>query len=195
MTFANKKILAVIPARSGSKGLPGKNVMQISGKPLIAWSIEEAKRSKYLDKVIVSTDSSEFGEIAEMHGAEVPFLRPTKLSTDEASSFSVIEHAIGFLMSQGENFDYIVLLEPTSPLREHGDIDGAIEKLLTSNSAKSIVGISKVECQHPAFVVSKDTGGFIKNYSKNHKIENLRRQEIEQAYFLEGSIFRGFHPA
>jgi len=186
--YKNKTFLAIIPARGGSKGLPGKNIKNLCGKPLIAWTIEKALKSKYLDEVIVSTDSEEIAKVAKQYGANVPFLRPAELATDTATTFSVIEHTVSFYKEKlNKEFDYIVLLEPTSPLREDDDIDLAIEKLLNSN-AKSIVGISKTESQNPAFLVLLDENGFLRGYEdKNMKV--LRRQDIKEVYFFEGSIY------
>ena len=123
-------VIAIIPARGGSKGLPGKNVRPICGKPLIAWTIEKALRSRHLDTVMVSTDSPEIAEIAERYGAEVPFLRPDNLATDTASSYDVIDHALCHYRDiESSEFTYTALLEPTSPLREDDDIDRMIERL------------------------------------------------------------------
>jgi len=123
----SQKILALIPARGGSKGLPRKNILPLSGKPLIAWTVEAAKNSKYIDNCIVSTDDIEIAECAEKYGAEIPFLRPPNLATDFTSSNDVILHAIENIH---DNYDLLVLLQPTSPLRTEYDIDNGIEKFL-----------------------------------------------------------------
>lgn len=188
--YKYKKILALIPARGGSKGLPGKNIRLLAGKPLIAWSIEQAKGSKYLDKVVVSTDYENIAKIAEQFGAEVPFIRPAELAADDSSSIDVIFHAIDFLKNTGQQFDYIALLEPTSPLRESADIDNAIENLIDKNEAKAIVGVSKLESAHPEFnVLINNENGFIKKYLDNSSIRVLRRQELPDVYFFEGTIY------
>ncbi len=119
------RVTALIPARGGSKRLPRKNVKLLNEKPLIAWSIETAKASKYVDRVIVSTDDDEIKQVSEQCGAEVPFLRPENLANDHASSFDVIRHAIGFLQLEQPN-NLIVLLQPTSPLRLVSEIDIAL---------------------------------------------------------------------
>ena len=182
-----KKILCVVPARGGSKGLPGKNIKMLIDKPLIAWSIEQGLGSKYVNEVIVSTDSEEVAEIAKNYGARVPFLRPDFLAQDDSSTADVLVHMINELEKIGETFDYILLLEPTSPLREVNDIDKAFEQLLSIPQAKSIVGISKVESQHPSFTVSlQNENNFIQS-KNNFKV--LRRQEIEELYFYEGSLY------
>jgi CMP-N,N'-diacetyllegionaminic acid synthase len=186
--YKGKTFLGIIPARAGSKGLPGKNIKSLCGKPLIAWSIEAGNNSKYLDEVMVTTDGVEIAEIAKKYGANVPFLRPKELADDTTSSFEVIKHTIDFYKNQlNKKFDYIVLLEPTSPLRESSDIDKAIEMLLNSK-ADSIVGICKTESQNPAFLVLKDSNNYIRGY-ENNKIKVLRRQEIKDVFFLEGSVY------
>ena len=182
-----KKILAIIPARGGSKGLPGKNIKEMLGKPLIAWSIEQGLNSKYIDRLIVSTDEQEIAEIAKKFGADVPFLRPKEIAIDEAKTIDVILHAINFVEKNHDLYEILVLLEPTSPLRETNDIDNAIEKLLKTKGAESIVGISKVEGSHPDFLVSLENE-FLRPY-KNIDFRVLRRQEIEDLYFYEGSIY------
>jgi len=123
--FNGKKILAIIPARGGSKRLPNKNILPMGSKPLIAWSIESAKESKYVDDVIVSTDSQAIYDVAQKYGAHTPFIRPLELAQDDTRSIDVVIHALEFFKK--EKYDYVILLQPTSPLREASDIDGAIE--------------------------------------------------------------------
>ena len=142
--YKKRKTLALIPARGGSKGLPGKNIMPLAGKPVIAWSIEQALNSRCIDKVLVSTDSREIASIARKYGAEVPFLRPKALAADTSSTFDVISHAVDFLRKQGEEFDYIALVEPTSPLRANADLDRAIKSLIDhEDKADSLVSVGK----------------------------------------------------
>ncbi|CUU67841.1 acylneuraminate cytidylyltransferase family protein [Campylobacter hyointestinalis subsp. hyointestinalis] len=186
--YKQNTFLAIIPARSGSKGLKDKNIKKLCGKPLLAWSIESANNSKYIDEIAVSTDSNKYLKIAKEYGVNTPFLRPKELAEDTTTTFDSIKHTIDYYknVSQKE-FDYIVLLEPTSPLREASDIDNAIEMLLNS-SADSIVGICRCESQNPAFLVKKDKEGFISGY-KNKDMKVLRRQEIDDLYFFEGSIY------
>ncbi len=184
-----KSVLALIPARGGSKGLPRKNVLPLAGKPLIAWSIEAAKGSKYIDKCIVSTDDNEIARVAKSLGCEVPFIRPNYLALDETSSIDVIIHALNFYVNKALNYDYLVLLEPTSPLRSFDDIDIALEKLNGNRKkADSIVGVSKVEIAHPVFDVKINSHGLIEPYVGNN-FKLLRRQEIETLYFFEGSLY------
>lgn len=123
--------LAIIPARGGSKGIPQKNIKEIAGKPLIAWSIEQALQSKKIDRVIVSTDCNEIAEIAREYGAEVPFLRPAHLAIDTAATEPSLIHAVEWLVEhEGYYPEYTVLLQATSPVREINAIDSAIEKII-----------------------------------------------------------------
>jgi CMP-N-acetylneuraminic acid synthetase len=124
------RVLTVVPARGGSKGLPGKNIKELIDKPLIAWSIQQGLASKYVNEVIVTTDSEEIADIAKRYGARVPFLRPAHLAQDTSSTKDVIIHLIDELEKIGEFYDYILLLEPTSPLRETSDIDLAFDSLI-----------------------------------------------------------------
>ena len=181
--------MAIIPARGGSKGLPDKNILPLADKPLIVWSIEAARESKYIDKCIVSTDDDKISNIVKKFGGDVPFKRPAHLATDESTTFDVLEHGINFFKNQSVEFDYLVLLEPTSPLRDSNDIDEAIMILHEKrNIADSIVGVSKVEATHPVFDVSINKAGLIQPYiGESFKV--LRRQEIEELYFFEGSVY------
>lgn len=182
-----KKVLGIIPARGGSKGLPGKNIKELLGKPLIAWSIEAGKQSAHIDALIVSTDDEKIAEVSRKFGAEVPFLRPPEFASDTATSVDVIAHAVDFMQARGEHFDMIVLLEPTSPLREAQDIDAALE-LMADGSASAVVSVCEAESTHPAFMFRMESGGHIKTMqSTGFKV--LRRQELDPAFFLDGSVY------
>ena len=182
--------LAIIAARSGSKGLPGKNLRLLGGKPLVAWPVSAAVGCKSVTRVIVSTDSREIADAAQDAGAEVPFLRPSHLAEDNSSSMDVIVHAIEQLASNGDSYEHVMLLEPTSPLTESEDIDDAYNRLVeNSDLADSIVGISKVEAQHPAYDVKKDRDDLISPYMHQNFSRLPRRQELEELYFLEGSLY------
>lgn len=184
-----KTVIAIVPARSGSKGLPGKNIKPLCGKPLIAWSIDAGLGSQYVDEVMVTTDSEEIATIAAEFLASVPFIRPAELASDTVSSMDVVRHVLDFYQNNLlKAFDYTVLLEPTSPLREKEDIDRAMERLVENRNASAIVGICKTETQNPAFLVNRDTNGFISGY-ENPEIPILRRQDIKDVYFFEGSIY------
>ena len=145
LMIKSKKVLAVIPARGGSKGLQGKNIRPLLGKPLIVWTIESAKESKFIDQICVSTDSPEIAAVAESAGVKVPFLRPAELAGDKSTSFEATKHAIDFYRNLGQEFEYIVLLEPTSPIRKKTDIDEMLEKLNNSSlDFDSIVSIGMI---------------------------------------------------
>lgn len=184
--YKEKKILAIIPARGGSKGLPGKNIKELHGKPLIGWSIHHAQESKYIDEIFISTDSREIADVAEKCGVKVPSLRPAYLASDTASSMDFIEYTIDLMEEQGKKFDYLILLEPTSPLRDAEDIDKSLEMLIEHPTAKSIVGVCKSEGQHP-ISLTKINNDFLIPYIERSK--SVRRQDLEELYFFEGTIY------
>lgn len=179
-------ILAVIPARGCSKGIPGKNIVPFAGKPLICYTVEAALRAKYLKHVIVSTDDADIAKIAKDCGADVPFLRPSYLSQDDSSSVSVLKHALSFIEeSEGSLFDFVVLLQPTSPLRDEKNIDLAVEKMLETGS-DSVISVCKVK-HHPFwnFVLQDDRlHSIISNDDKSS-----RRQDLPQTYAPNGAVY------
>lgn len=181
----NKKIMAVIPARKGSKGIKDKNIKLLKGKPLIAYSIEAGLNSKYIDKVIVSTDGEEIANIAKTYGAEVPFLRPKNLSTDTAKTIDAIVHCIDELKKRGEIYDYIVLLQPTQPLRQSWHIDEAIELIFERNE-DALVSVSEVR-DNPILIRSIDENGYTKNLLK--ECSTRRRQDFDIYYRVNGAIY------
>lgn len=180
-----KKILGIITARQGSKGLKNKNILKLNGYPLIYWPIKAFKNSKYIDNFILSTDSKKISTIANKFGCSTPFLRPAKLARDNSSSIDVIIHALNYFKLKNYSYDYIALLEPTSPLTTSEDLDNAIQKLDKNKNSKAIVGISKNINQHPNFTVSLKKNSNIKFIDK--KI--IRRQDISDLYFLDGSLY------
>lgn len=183
-----KRVLAIVPARKGSKGLPLKNVRPLAGKPLLAWPIAAARASAHVDRVIISTDDQGFADLAVEHGADAPFLRPAELAGDTAPSIGFILHAVDTLAAEGEVYDYVVLLEPTSPLTEGSDVDAALAQLLAAD-ADAIVGVSKLEATHPAFAVRKDGQGGITPYASASFGEMPRRQDIEPLFSLDGTLY------
>jgi len=185
-----KSVLAIIPARGGSKGLPRKNILNLAGRPLVGWPINAAQNSKHVDKVIVSTDDEEIARISKDQGAEVPFIRPEELASDTATSISVIEHAIEYMKNEGYAYEYCVLLEPTSPLTEPCDIDSALNILESERErADSIVGVCRVEAAHPDFDVRINQNGLVEPYIKDGFSTIGRRQDIDDLYFFEGSLY------
>jgi len=188
--IGNLRILALIPARSGSKGLPGKNVRPLGGKPLLTWPITAARNSRYVDRVVVSTDSVEYARIAAEAGAEAPFIRPDHISNDAAPSIDFILHALDELERSGDGFDLLVLLEPTSPLTESSDVDSALETLAISlDVADSIVGVTPLVSSHPAFAVSICPSGLLRPFAGGHFAQLPRRQDTEQILALDGSLY------
>ncbi len=184
----HKRVLAIVPARAGSKGLPGKNIRPLHGKPLLAWPIAAANGSAYVDRTIVSTDSADFAAVAVAHGAEAPFLRPAELASDTAPSIDFIIHALDTLEAGGEAYDYVVLLEPTSPLTEAADVDAALARL-DESGCEAIVGIAALETQHPAFAVSLGKDGRVAP-AESASFDTLpRRQDLPPAYTLDGSLY------
>ncbi|MBS1583347.1 MAG: acylneuraminate cytidylyltransferase family protein [Bacteroidetes bacterium] len=184
------RTLYLIPARGGSKGLPGKNIRPVLGKPLIAWTIGcalEAARQRP-GAVVVSTDDPAIAEVARAHGALVPFLRPAELAQDTSASIDAVLHALDMLEGLGERFDLVCLLEATSPLRTPADVVSAIDRLLASPGAESIVGIGRCVSGHPAFLVKKDAAGTLSPFLGD-AVRALRRQELDDVYFLEGSLY------
>lgn len=182
-----KKILAVIPARGGSKGIPRKNIKDLAGKPLIAWTIETAKVSSVFDRIIVSTDDQEIAVIARQFGADVPFLRPQELSTDTATSIDVVLHLIQWLQ-ENEHYspDYLMLLQPTSPFRSSADITQVIQLMQTNQEADAIISVTAVD--HPVQWLRKmEADG--KLLPLDETPLKLRRQDAQQIYQLNGSIY------
>lgn len=181
------RILGIITARGGSKVLPRKNIRLLAGKPLIYYTIKEAGKSKHLTKTIVDTDDEEIAKIARSFGAKVPFLRPKELATDEATTLSVVQHAIRELEKKGEHYDYIMILQPTSPLRLVEDIDGAIEKALNVG-ADSLISVVRVYDFHPLRIKKMDERGFLSPYFEPEP-EGLRRQDLPPVYKRNGAIY------
>ncbi|MFZ4123967.1 MAG: cytidylyltransferase domain-containing protein, partial [Candidatus Planktophila sp.] len=177
------KVLALIPARGGSKGLPRKNVLEVGGHPLIAWTISAAKKSKYVSDVIVSTDDEEIKSVSLRYGAKVPFLRPVDLSSDTAKSIDVALHALQFF--QNEAYDLLVFLQPTSPLRTAQDIDEAIEQMVTKGAA-SCVSICEVQ-QSPYLMYTIGADGGLNSILP--ATGWTRRQDFPAVYALNGAIY------
>ncbi len=185
-----QRVLALVPARRGSKGLPLKNIRPLQGKPLLAWPIEAARASRHVDRVVISTDDAEFAALAVAAGAEAPFLRPAELANDTAPSIDFILHALDTLEAAGDRYDYLVLLEPTSPLTEAEDIDAALEALAARrDAADAIVGVTALVSTHPAFAVRVDATGLMQPYAAPSFGQLPRRQDTEPLYSLDGSLY------
>lgn len=186
--YNNKKVLAIIPARGGSKGLSEKNIKPLCGKPLLGWTIEQAKASKYIDEIFVSTDCQKIADVAKQFNINVPFLRPDELAKDTSSSMDVVEHVLAHYHAEGEHFDYILLLEPTSPLRKKNDIDTAIELAVSNATADGIVSLGEVHMEHPMIVKKVNQQGRITSYIDDVK-KIYQRQQADKAYFPYGVVY------
>lgn len=180
--YNNKKIVAIIPARSGSKRLKNKNIMPINGKPLVSWTIEAAKNSKYIDEVFISTDSEDIYDIACSYNYEPIEMRPDYLSGDTTTTLDVLVYSIEKGLCNG---DVLVLLQPTSPLRNQHHIDEALELYFESNA---INVISVTPCEHsPLWSNTLPADMSMKNFLKIDK--NLRSQDLDKYYRLNGAIY------
>ena len=181
--MTNRRLLAVIPARAGSKGLPGKNTMLLGGKPLIAWTIEAALGADCVSKVIVTTDSPSIAEAAVTYGAEVPFLRPAEHATDTASTADAVIHAIE---AMDDEYDDIVLLQPTSPFREEWHIVAAFD-LYRDSSATSVVSICEASKSPSWYFVMNHDSVIAPLFSDGG--HNSRRQDLKKTFCLNGAIY------
>lgn len=188
--YKNFQILALIPARGGSKGIPKKNIKLLGGKPLIVWSIEAAKKSRFIDRVIVSTDNEEIAEIARSAGGEVPFMRPAELAQDLTPDTPVFEHALEWLRKH-DNFvpEFIVHLRPTGPLRTAEEIDEAIEMLGADSGADSVRSVE--EPPKPPFKMWEPEGKYIKPFAELHGMKDFHtmpRQMLPKVYQTTADI-------
>ncbi|GAB1445725.1 acylneuraminate cytidylyltransferase family protein [Flammeovirgaceae bacterium] len=180
-------VLGLIPARAGSKGVKGKNIKKLDGIPLINYTVEAALRSSILKKIIVSTDSKEIGELCEIQGISVPFIRPDSLSGDNVQSVEVVKHAIEFLNRVGEHYDAVCLLQPTSPFRKAGLIDQCLLEFKSSNY-DSLVTVLEVPHQfNPAWVLTDKSTRI--SPSLGWKNFLLRRQELPPAFYRDGAVY------
>lgn len=184
--YKDRKIVCVIPARAGSKGLRGKNIKKLLGKPLIAYSIEQARKSKYIDRVIVSTDSKKIARVARSFGAQVPFLRPGRLANDKSSTIDVLLHAIDWLEKKEKFvFDILVLLHVTAPLRSVEDIDRSIELLFKRNT-DNVFSVTEAH-KNPYFnMVEFNKSGKISLIKKGRY---TNRQSAPRAFDINCSIY------
>lgn len=188
--YNNQPVLALIPARGGSKGIPKKNIKVLGGKPLIVWSIEAAKKSRFIDRVIVSTDNEEIAEVARSAGGEVPFMRPTELAQDLTPDTPVFEHALEWLQKH-DNFvpEFIVHLRPTGPLRMAEEIDEAIKMLAADSEADSVRSVE--EPPKPPFKMWEPEGKYIKPFAEFHGMKDFHtmpRQMLPKVYQTTADI-------
>ena len=183
--YKKNKILALIPARGGSKGIKNKNIVSVNGKPLIAYTIDAAKASKYIDYIYVSTDSEKIADVAIKYGALIPFMRDETLAQDTSKTIDAVMFSVNKFKEMGYDFDYLVLLQPTSPLRTGEDIDAAIEKLLASTYT-SLVSVSKVD-DNPVLIRSIDDNNCLVPILKQSS--TVRRQDFKDYYRVNGAIY------
>lgn len=181
------RVLGIITARGGSKGVPGKNIKLLAGKPLLAWTAEAARASKRLTRTILSTDDPAIASVGRDAGIDVPFMRPPELARDTTPTLPVLQHAVRALEEQGERYDAICLLQPTSPLRKHDTIDNCIE-LLETRGADSAVTVLPVPAEHnPHWVFFVDQGEVLTPAMPGPLVS--RRQDLPAAFHREGQVY------
>ncbi|MDV6376980.1 acylneuraminate cytidylyltransferase family protein [Sporosarcina sp. GW1-11] len=178
----DKKVLAIIPARGGSKGVHRKNIRHLAGKPLIAWTIEAAKESKYIDRLILTSEDQEIIDIAKNYECEVPFIRPKELALDKTPGIDPVLHALENI----PDYDYVVLLQPTSPLRITDDIDACINMLMETQSP-ACVSVTEAESS-PYWMYSVDEGGLMHPLIKQDQF-SVRRQDLPRVFSLNGAVY------
>ena len=180
-------VLGLITARGGSKGIPRKNLQPLAGKPLIAWTIEAAKGSAEIERIVVSTDDHEIAEISRSWGAEVPFMRPPELAQDKSSHISAVLHTLEWMESnEGSQPDYVLLLQPTSPLRTTEDINSAVG-LAKQKHANSVVSVVQAN-YHPDQFQQIDPDGTLTEFFDGVP-KSYHRQDLEKLYHINGAIF------
>lgn len=181
--------VAIITARGGSKGIPGKNLKPMAGRPMIAWTIEVARQAQGLDRVLVSTDDPEIARVCREHGAEVPFLRPAHLATDTATHLAVFDHMMDWLAAEGHLPEYLLLLQPTSPLRIREDIEGGIQ-LARERRADAVIGVSEIHphTAHPWLAKKLSADGALEPFMVA-PTDDLRRQNMPPAYAINGALY------
>jgi CMP-N,N'-diacetyllegionaminic acid synthase len=179
----HKTVLAIIPARGGSKGLPRKNILPVKDTPLIAWTITEAQKSKYIDHLILSSEDEEIIDVAKKWGCDVPFVRPQTLATDDASTMDVVFHTLETIE---ETYDYIVLLQPTSPRRQVIDIDKCLE-ICTSQNVPACVSMTET-AKSPYWMYQLNDDCQIKPIISDDEFAS-RRQDLPKTYALNGAVY------
>jgi CMP-N,N'-diacetyllegionaminic acid synthase len=182
------RVLGIITARGGSKGIPRKNIIPLLGKPLLQWTADAALSARRLTRVVLSTDDPEIAEVAQQCGVDVPFFRPPELARDDTPTIPVLQDVVRRLAAAGESYDAVLTLQPTNPLRQAADIDGAIE-LLEKSGADSVISFVSVGERHPARMKMLDPAGRIVNPPFAEAFEGQRRQDLTPLYLREGSIY------
>jgi CMP-N,N'-diacetyllegionaminic acid synthase len=180
--YKDKRVLAIIPARGGSEGVPRKNIRLLAGKPLLAWTVEAAGESRYIDRCVLSSDDMEIIAVAREFGCDVPFVRPAELASHDTPGIAPVFHAVNAL---DEHYDVVVLLQPTSPLRSAEDIDGAIECCLNSGYGTSVS--VTVSAKHPEWMFSISEQGSLLPFREKEMA--LSRQQLNPVYVLNGAVY------
>ncbi len=181
----DKTILALIPARGGSKGLPGKNIRPLVGKPLIAWTVEQALRCRAIDRTMVSTDDPSIADVSREYGAEVPFLRPAELAEDTAKTVDVVEHALDWCRTNNQHPDLVMVLQATSPMRADEDITRAVQRIMDPG-VRAVVSVCR--CEHPpCWTNTLGPAGSMKDFIRVDSL--IGRQSLPQYYRLNGAIY------
>jgi CMP-N,N'-diacetyllegionaminic acid synthase len=182
------EILGLVTARGGSKSIPGKNVKLLAGKPLIRWTIDEARKTHLVSRLLVSTDDEEIRSVSLAGGAEVPFLRPAEIAGDTSPHIDVMIHALDWLKNE-QNYipDYVLLLQPTSPFRTVQDIDGVIRMAMDNPKADALIGVCEAD-NHPLLIKKLDSQGRLEDYIRSD-LAYLRRQDLPPAYVINGAIY------
>jgi CMP-N,N'-diacetyllegionaminic acid synthase len=181
-------VLAIVPARGGSKGIPRKNLARLAGRPLLAYTADAARASVRLTRVVLSTDDDEIAQVGRECGLEVPFMRPPDLAGDAAQTIDVIQDVVRRLESAGATFDAVMTLQPTTPLRRAEDIDGAIA-LLESSGSDSVISFVDVGERHPARMKVVADDGRVRDAPFSEMVECQPRQTLPRLYLREGSIY------
>jgi len=186
--YKDKKILAIITARGGSKGIPRKNIKDLAGKPLIAYTIEEANKSKYLTRTILSTDDQEIADISKKYGCDVPFMRPDEYAQDESTSMEVVQHALKWLKENNkEEYNYLMILQPTSPLRIAEDIDACIEKIVDTD-ADSVMSMMEL-VDFSLKKLKRIENDKIVSFLEDEGTSSSRRQDLDKVYKRNCAIY------
>jgi CMP-N-acetylneuraminic acid synthetase len=187
-THATLRVLGIVTARGGSKGIPRKNLVDVGGKPLLAWTAEAALASSRLSRVVLSTDDQEIAEVGQSLGLDVPFMRPAELAKDDTPTLPVLQDVVRRLEAKGEDYDAIFILQPTNVLRLTSDIDGAIE-LLERTGADSVISFVQVGDKHIARMKEIHAGGRVVDPPFAEAFEGQPRQALPKLYLREGSVY------
>lgn len=189
---APMRVLGVVTARGGSKGIPRKNIRMLCGKPLLQYTAEAALAARRLVRVVLSTEDEEIARIGRECGLEVPFLRPPELARDDTPTIPVLQDVVRRLESLGDSFHAVMTLQPTSPLRRPSDIDGSID-LLERTGADSVISFSKAGGKHPAHMNFVDAEGRVSDPLFAEQFEGQRRQDLPPVFLRDGSIYLTKH--